>query len=631
MRNTETIEQEPDFSSITDQRERVNAMCQFALDNSNVLPKKCLEIAQSAHDLAEKNGYGEGQSWALDHVAYQHWHIGKVEQAQEELALSRKLQEEFGFYDHVGWHYETWGMILWSGGKYDEAFTMVYDGIRVTEEQNNTNDQGMLFWALGVFYYDLKDYEKSLANYQKAMNVINTNKTGDVNIIGYALIGLGCCYRGLGDKEKALDYFLQAQQKSKEWNHWMQEARTYYEIGTMLFTDKKLDEAEVALKKSYEMRKAHGTKPSMVSSLLALADVETGREQLSQAMAYLEQALSIAMETNNKPKIYQCHEKLAAQYKQIGNYKEALDHIEKFYQLRSEVVGEEASNKLKDLETKYATERSEKEAEIQRLRNVELKKAHDLVAEKNKEITDSIQYAKRIQNAILPPQKLVKEYLSETFILYKPKDIVAGDFYWMDRKEGKVLFAAADCTGHGVPGALVSVICNNGLNRSVREYGLTAPGKILDKTREIVIAEFEKSEEDVKDGMDIALCSLDLVAKKLDYAGANNPLYYINKGELKEIKPDKQPIGKYADKHPYTNHTLDIETGDCIYIFSDGFADQFGGPKGKKFKYKSFRELLLEIHSKPMDEQKQILDKALEDWKGPLDQLDDICVIGLRI
>jgi len=255
--------------------------------------------------------------------------------------------------------------------------------------------------------------------------------------------------------------------------------------------------------------------------------------------------------------------------------------------------------------------------------------AYDQLEAKSNEILDSIAYAKRIQSAILPPSKVVKEYLKESFILYKPKDIVAGDFYWLEHKDEKVLFAAADCTGHGVPGAMVSVICNNGLNRSVREYGLTVPGEILDKTREIVIQEFEKSEEEVKDGMDIALCSLE--GNTLQYSGAHNPLWIIRKGEVLETRANKQPIGKFDKQLPYTTHTFELKKGDSIYIFSDGYVDQFGGERGKKFKSKTFRSLLLSIQDKSMEEQKELTDKAFETWRGNLEQIDDVCVIGVRI
>jgi serine phosphatase RsbU (regulator of sigma subunit)/tetratricopeptide (TPR) repeat protein len=271
------------------------------------------------------------------------------------------------------------------------------------------------------------------------------------------------------------------------------------------------------------------------------------------------------------------------------------------------------------------------------------------VEEKNKEILDSINYAKRIQTAILPPHKLVKEYLQKSFIMYEPKDIVAGDFYWLETtgsdtdnngvQSNRILFAAADCTGHGVPGAMVSVVCNNGLNRSVREYNLTDPAQILDKTRDIVIAEFEKSEEEVKDGMDIALCSLEYINGEniLKYAGANNPLWIIRNGasEVQEIKADKQPIGKFAEASPYTTHTIELFSGDTFYIFSDGFADQFGGPRGKKYKASNFKKLLLSIQKETMNAQKNLIIKAFQNWKNAdgeeIEQLDDVCVIGVRI
>jgi serine phosphatase RsbU (regulator of sigma subunit) len=256
---------------------------------------------------------------------------------------------------------------------------------------------------------------------------------------------------------------------------------------------------------------------------------------------------------------------------------------------------------------------------------------------KNKEIMDSISYAKRIQNAILPPQKLVKENLADSFILYKPKDIVAGDFYWMEKTNNGILIAAADCTGHGVPGAMVSVICNNGLNRSVREYGLNNPADILDKTREIVIQEFEKSEEEVKDGMDIALCSIENTASddftNIKYAGANNPLWIIRKGtsEIEEIKADKQPIGRFLKEKSFTTHDVQLNTGDCFYIFSDGIADQFGGENGKKYKSSRFKKLLLSICHESMERQKILINETFEDWKGSIEQLDDVCLIGVRL
>jgi serine phosphatase RsbU (regulator of sigma subunit) len=265
------------------------------------------------------------------------------------------------------------------------------------------------------------------------------------------------------------------------------------------------------------------------------------------------------------------------------------------------------------------------------LKSMLVEKANSELSIKNKEITDSIIYAKRIQAAILPPRNKIETYLGQSFVIYQPKDIVAGDFYWLEIKDDKVIFAVADCTGHGVPGAMVSVVCNNGLNRSVREYGLTRPNEILDKTRDIVIQEFDKSEEDVNDGMDISLVSLDFNSKILQWSGANNALIIVRGSEVIEIKADKQPIGKYVKAKPFTNHELELVKGDVIYAFTDGFHDQFGGPNGKKYLYKRFRELLLKNASLDMKTQQTNFVNVFNEWKGENEQVDDICIIGVRI
>jgi ligand-binding sensor domain-containing protein/serine phosphatase RsbU (regulator of sigma subunit) len=265
---------------------------------------------------------------------------------------------------------------------------------------------------------------------------------------------------------------------------------------------------------------------------------------------------------------------------------------------------------------------------------IELQK--EKIEEQHKKMKDSISYAKRIQNAILPPSGMVRDCLKESFILYKPKDVVAGDFYWMhslpasqkDENE-KVFFAAADCTGHGVPGAIVSVVCNNALDRSVREYGLSDSGKILDKTRDIVVEEFEKSDEEVKDGMDIALCILE--GRRLQFSGANNPLWIVSNGELLVTKGSRQPIGIFDKPVPFSTHTFDLQKDDSIYVFSDGFADQFGGEKNKKFMSSNFKKLILSVQGESMEMQGKLLDEAFEKWRGDFEQIDDVCVIGVKI
>jgi len=250
---------------------------------------------------------------------------------------------------------------------------------------------------------------------------------------------------------------------------------------------------------------------------------------------------------------------------------------------------------------------------------------------KNKELLDSIKYAKRIQSAIMPSKKQLSKLIPNGFVVYQPKDIVAGDFYWLNQKDNDLYMAACDCTGHGVPGALVSVVCNNALNRSIKEFELQNPGEILDKTRELVLKEFEKSEDEVNDGMDIALIRLN--GNKLYFSGANNPLWIVRKTSdlVETIKGCKQSIGLTNNPTAFLTHEINLSKGDCVYIFTDGYSDQFGGPKGKKFKSRAFKELLQSINKEPINKQKEIIETTIKTWKGKLEQVDDICVIGLKI
>lgn len=278
---------------------------------------------------------------------------------------------------------------------------------------------------------------------------------------------------------------------------------------------------------------------------------------------------------------------------------------------------------------KIIIEQKEKETQHQ---NEIITEQKLLVEEKNREIVDSIEYALRIQTAILPPRKIVKQYLENSFILYKPKDIVAGDFYWMETVDDIVLFAACDCTGHGVPGAMVSVVCHNALNRAVREYGLTQPSLILDKTTEIVLENFSRSEEDIKDGMDISLCVFNTKTNTIQWAGANNPLWLIQDGELIETKADKQPIGMDENSKPFTNHTFTLNTNDTIFLFTDGYADQFGGETvQKKLTKKRFKELILSIQNNSIQDQELVLDRFITNYRKEIEQIDDILIIGVRV
>lgn len=270
------------------------------------------------------------------------------------------------------------------------------------------------------------------------------------------------------------------------------------------------------------------------------------------------------------------------------------------------------------------------DADISNIKTAELE-----IKEKNKKIIDSIHYAYRIQNAILPPIKKINNYFPESFILFKPKDIVSGDFFWINEDNDKVFVAAVDCTGHGVPGAFMSLIGHNILNKAIHQQNLTKPSEILDFLNLEVKNSLQSIDEafNVVDGMDLALCAFNKNSDSIEFAGAYNPLYIVRDKKIMEFEGDLIPIGEKLNNpsKKYTNHTIKLEKNDVLYLFSDGFPDQFGGPKRIKFFKRNFRKLLTGIHSFEMNKQKEELDEVFEEWKGDHEQIDDVIVIGIKI
>ena len=276
------------------------------------------------------------------------------------------------------------------------------------------------------------------------------------------------------------------------------------------------------------------------------------------------------------------------------------------------------------------------------LSSIELNQAKNKISvalsqlnEKNDDLLSSIHYARLIQEAILPSEDRFRSVLQDAFVYHKPRDIVSGDFYWLQEYEGTILVAAVDCTGHGVPGGFMSIVANNLLQQAIKQVGLTKPSEILDYASHGITNTLHQTYEEssVKDGMDVAICCWNEKNMTLEYAGAYNPLYIFREGELLETKANRFPVGTFIGEQitAFENHKIKVQKGDIVYVFTDGYADQFGGPNGKKFMMNRFRKLLLEIHIKPMNEQHDLLDKTFKKWKGNLDQVDDICILAVRI
>ena len=626
-------------------------------------PDSAFYFSQIHYDFAKNIGNKKEMASALNKQALVFFYKGDYKQSIEFHNNSLKIKKEINDQKGIAVSLLNLGLVYRSQGNYAKAISYYTDSRKQYESINDQKGIASCLNNIGIIHHSQGDYDKTIDYFTQSLKI--SEEADDKAGIASQLINLGNVLKQKGELEKALSNYEKCLIMYAELNDIRRQAIALSNIGSVKRTMGEFSEAMEYYLKNLTINEKLGNKKGMASTYGNMANVELQQSNIKKAIEYGNKSVNIAQEIGASSPLRDGTVLLSEAYRLNGNYQKAFEMYKLHIATRDSMESEANQKEVIRQEYKYTYEKESalQEKEHQSVLLVEKTKQEQqqiiiimsiisligviimfrilakkfkvtkqqklVIEEKSKEITDSILYAKRIQAAILPPDKNVKQHLPQSFILYKPKDIVAGDFYWMEAIGNKTLFAAADCTGHGVPGAMVSVICNNGLNRSVREYGLTSPGEILDKTRDIVIQEFEKSEEEVKDGMDIALCSLE--GNKLQYAGAHNPLWIIRNGELTETKANKQPIGKFDNPTPYTTQNIELQPGDSFYIFSDGFADQFGGEKGKKLKTANFKKLLLSIQKESMTKQKQLINDAFEKWKGDLEQLDDVCVIGVRI
>ncbi|MEX1192786.1 MAG: SpoIIE family protein phosphatase [Brumimicrobium sp.] len=580
------------------------------------------------------------------------------------------------------------GAIFYLLNNYDEALRHYLEDARIMEVYEQSRLSG-LYGNIGMLYSDIDELDKAqfYLNRSIEMNVNNKNIDETIKFLNV----LGIVQRKKGDYKQSEKSLKKAISTAKDTPRYYRDVADIHSSLVELYKKtKNYKKQQFHIQKSIEYYEKINNPANIAYAKRLLADFYLDRGEKIKAENEIREAKKF-FDSSDSDIPVQTKRDFYASYAKImyaqNKYKEAYDELNNgfalfdtlfnlkkieqaskletkyFYQQKMEVDSIKRSEERKKEALRIKKEKAESQAALNQQKfystlgiggsfsllviafilfkayrnknksNILISEQKSQIEAKQTEILDSIKYAKRIQTAILPPQSLVKSYLKNSFILYKPKDVVAGDFYWMEHVGDNILFAAADCTGHGVPGAMVSVVCNNGLNRSVREYELTGPDEILNKTQEIVVQEFEKSEEAVKDGMYISICSLSLTTLSLSWSGANNPLWIIRKDsdQVEEIKADKQPIGKHENPKPYTKHELKLQAGDSVYIFTDGYQDQFGGEKNKKFKSGNFKKLLFQIQENSMEEQKQIIKKTFEDWKGEFEQVDDVCVIGVRL
>lgn len=559
-------------------------------------------------------------------------------------------------------------------GQYPQATDLAFIYLKESQEIQNKKFEADALNILGIIFQAQGDYDKAIKYYLSSLGI--REKLKNQTQIAASLANIGMIYQETNKADTALLYLQRAKNILVSLDNKYELGNTLNSISNIFWDVKKLDSAYYYQKAAIDIKTEIADSTSLGISYVNLGGILLDMGRMKEAEENYRKSILIAHRTGNKSTLRHGYDYFSDFFARIKNSDSAYHYLRLFRNLNDTLFNTEKSSQIAEMQMKFENEQKDKLRELEQKakdaeQNAKLerqklftiaaivilllmiifsvflyrsylskKKAHteifqknEIIEGKNREIIDSINYAKHLQDAILPPSKLVKQYFNNSFIFYSPKDIVAGDFYWFEKTENLTFFAVADCTGHGVPGAMVSVVCSNALNQTIKEFGITEPGKILDRVKTLVVETFEKSENEVKDGMDISLCSFDPENGQLRWAGANNPLWVVRKGEkhIQELKPDKQPIGKSDVQSTFTTHVITVSPGDNLYLFSDGFADQFGGPAGKKFKSAKLRDLILSVQENDMEKQEMLIRKRFSDWKGNLDQVDDICIIGLSV
>lgn len=605
-------------------------------------PKTALETAKQNISLARALGYKKGLGNALNQAGEANRFMSNYSTAHRYYIESLKIREEIGDKKGIAGSKNNIGLVFESQKNPQAALRYYFESLQLKEELNDKRGIAGTLNNIGIIYkeYD-KNYPKALEYYERALKI--NREIGNKQWELTNMQNIGLIHKNTKNYGKALEFYREARQLNKDVQNMRIEVSLLLSIGQVMYDTGNIDSAEYYFTRTVDLARKIEAKENEARGYMGLSDISAHRNDFKKAYEYQSHARllenEVIRESNNK-EIAEMQVRYESDKKEKAI--ELLTHRNRIQEYDLErkriwIYTAAAGTVLLlllalILFNRYRIkQRANRELE---LKNSEITAQKAIIQEKNKDITDSIRYAKRIQEAILPPEHLLQEGLDDHFVLYIPKDIVSGDFYWTGESEGKKLVAAVDCTGHGVPGAFMSLVGYNQLNHALKEKRLSQPSLILDEINAGVIETLQREGEgSLKDGMDIALCAIDKVKRKVEYAGAYNPMWIVRgngqTSHLIEIKGDKQAIG--AGRKTYSNHEIELQQEDALYIFSDGFADQFGGEKQKKFTSKQLKNLLVSIAHFSMSEQKDALRKAFLEWKGDLEQVDDILLIGIRV
>ncbi len=667
---------------LKDDTNKVNRLIELAIVEINTQPAKSKEIAIVAFNISDSIEYIPGLAKSAYYIGQADFKVGNYASAIHYFNQSLYNYQRLDKKPVIGNIYKCIGNIYLQQSNYVAALENYLISLEISQELNDSVGVADAYHNIGNIHTEQFEFEDALKYYNQSVHI--DSLINDRKGMAKSLMNIGAVYMDLAEYTKALMYYNKSLDIFIEFNDDVNIAICYNNIASVYH---EIGNFKLALEnylKALEIYRNVGSQHGIASTCFSIGSFYNSTQEYRKAINYLNEAIKLGKEIGSLRIESVAALAFSETYYNLGDYKKAYQYHIYYTKLNDLLKNEENVKKITKIQMQYEFDQVQKEEEFKRqqreiehqaelrhqrlfiaflgigmfltialafliYRNYRIKKhdnillaeqkdkienQRDQIQKQKQEITDSIWYAQKIQNAVLPPTELVDRLLDDYFIYYKPRDIVSGDFYWINEISNKIIIVAADCTGHGVPGAFMSMLGISFMNEIVNSIKDINAGIILDRLKELVIKSLHQKGKinEAKDGMDISLVVFDKKNMKLQYSGAYNPLYLIRDNELKEYKSDRMPIGIFLKEEEYfTNHEIHVSSGDRIYVFSDGFYDQFGGPEGGKFKTRNFKNLLLEIHQLPMQEQYEKINITYQTWKGDLEQIDDILIIGVKL
>lgn len=631
-----------EIANTKDDSTKVKRLVNLSNNLSSSEFKNAIKYANEALELSIKINYIKGIPKAYNSLADAYWFHSDYEKAQQYYFKAYRINDSINDRKEVAFSLYNIGWILCIQQHNYESDKYLYESLNIYESLKDTNGLLLIYNAVASYYVD------------RLRNDVNAEKYFDSAIV-YFNKGIECA------------------RLSKSYDDL---GKIYGNLGDLFYQKADYNSAIFYNTKSLEIHQKTQDSSSMIITLLNMGLCEMETNKINEAIEKFN--IVTAFNTRHEIKDIQvlAYNALAKSYYKLGKYKQGFDYYERFVDLKEKLDKEAYSTSISNLQSTYSLEKSEanveqlKQAnEIQELKNkkntyfifglivvafivilvagllfkqnkqkqltnIQLKEQNHIIAEKKQEIDNSIQYAKGIQLAILPDVSELTNHFKESFVYYKPKDVVSGDFYWFGKVQDDFYCIAADCTGHGVPGALMSIIGIDKIVQAIFEKKLANPGKILSYLNQQIKKVLKQHSDASKqmDGMDIALLKFNNTMTELEFSGANRPLLLIRDKTLIEYKADKTAIAGFtSDDQEFSTTKISLQKNDSLFIFTDGYADQFGGDIGKKFMSKNLKDLLVSVSNHTCTEQRQKIDIAFNDWKKSYEQVDDVLVIGIKI